>query len=76
MKRWNQKGSVHAKRRMSELRDRKLQLEKSDLIYAWSQVTGRDGREWWTAAQAAGLKPGCGAKACIEFLRTAIPRPA
>jgi hypothetical protein len=72
-KRWNQKGSVHAKRRMGELRQRKLELLKTDLIREWECVTGSaDRRGWWDAAQAAGLRPGCGTEASIQFLRGAI----
>jgi hypothetical protein len=54
-KRWNQKGSVHAKRRMSELRDRQLHYRKSAAITQWGMATGRDPKEWWDAAQAAGI---------------------
>ena len=55
MKRWNQKGTVHAKRRMSELRDRQLQIRKQIAITRWSQRTGKDAKTWWDEAQAAGI---------------------
>jgi hypothetical protein len=55
MKRWNQRGSVHAKRRMSELRDRQLDIRKSIAIDAWATATGKDANAWWTEAQAAGI---------------------
>ena len=54
-KRWNVKGSVHAKRRMSELRDRQLQLRKSAAITQWALRTGKDAKTWWDEAQAAGI---------------------
>jgi len=55
MKRWNQKGTVHAKRRMSELRDRQLQLRKSAAITNWGIRTGKDPKTWWDEAQRAGI---------------------
>ena len=54
-KRWNQAGTVHAKRRMSELRDCKLRHRKSAAITAWAQRTGKDSKTWWIEAQAAGI---------------------
>lgn len=72
MKRWNQKGSVHAKRRMAELRDRKRQITKSILILEWARATGRDPKEWWVCAQLSGVKAGCGVEASIAFLRSGI----
>ena len=68
MRRWNVKGSSAAKERMARLRDDKLQKQKSLLIWQWNQRFGKSGTDWWKAAQAAGLHPGCGAKACIDFL--------
>jgi len=76
-KRWNQKGSVAAKERMGQLRLRKLRLDMSALIDEWARITGRPAREWWIAAQAAGLTAGQGVehtKACIEFLRGEIAK--
>ena len=55
VKRWNQKGTVHAKVRMSELRDRKLQYRKSAAITQWAIRTGKDAKTWWDEAQAAGI---------------------
>ena len=55
MKRWNQKGSVHAKRRMSELREDQLNHRKSLAIDAWARATGKDAKTWWDEAQAAGI---------------------
>lgn len=71
-KRWNQAGSVHAKLRMDELRGRKAQIRKAELIDDWSAATGRPRKEWWDAARDAGLVAGCGAKACIDFLMGSI----
>lgn len=67
MKRWNQKGTVHAKRRMSELRDRKRQLLKFELIAKWQCLTGQ--RDWWTAS---GLQMGCGTEASITWLQSTL----
>lgn len=69
---WNSKGSPAAKRRMAELRDRAQFLVKADLIDEWARITGRQRREWWDAARAAGLRAGCGNTACVRFLRDAI----
>lgn len=55
MKRWNRKGSVHAKRRMEELRGVALDARKSEAIAQWAQATGNDPKTWWQAAQAAGI---------------------
>jgi hypothetical protein len=71
MKRWNEKGSVHAKQRMSELRDRKMRLDKSDAIVEWSVRTGRNANEWWKAAQESGLTNNSNVKDRIAFLRGA-----
>ena len=38
-------------------------------IYDWSKKTGRDEREWWDAARADSLKPGCGHKAVMAWFR-------
>jgi hypothetical protein len=70
MKRWNQKGTVHAKRRMSELRDRKRQLLKFELIAKWQCRTGQ--RDWWTAS---GLQMGCGTEASIAWLEAEADKP-
>lgn len=72
MKRWNQAGTVHAKVRMQELRDRKRNLLKFSLISEMERVTRCERGGWWKAAQAAGLRPGCGVEASIAFLRSAI----
>ena len=69
MKRWNQKGSVYAHRRMAELRYRKGEILKSEAITEWSNRTGRDGREWWTAAQNAGLTSQSTLAEKIAFLK-------
>lgn len=69
MKRWNQKGSVHAHRRMEELRARKRQLLKFELIAKWQCLTGQ--RDWWTAS---GLPMGCGIERSIEWLQTELDR--
>ena len=68
-KRWNQKGSVHAHRRMAELRDRKLQVEKGIAIDDWAARTGRAAGEWWQAAQEAGLTRESSIQDRIAFLR-------
>lgn len=67
MKRWNQKGTVHAHRRMAELRARKRQLHKQSLIAKWQCLTGE--RDWWTAS---GLQMGCGTEASIAWLEAAL----
>lgn len=67
MKRWNQKGTVHAKRRMAELRDRKRDVFKQSLIAKWQLLTGR--RDWWTES---GLPYGCGREASIAWLTAEI----
>lgn len=69
MKRWNQKGTVHAQRRMGELRARKRQLLKFELIAKWQCLTGQ--RDWWTAS---GLQYGCGIEKSIEWLRAELDR--
>lgn len=74
MKRWNQPGTVHAKRRMAELRHAKKRHLVSDLITVWQIATGRPRAEWWAAAQAAGLKSGCGHDATIAFLKADIAK--
>lgn len=84
MKRWNQKGSRHAKVRMAELRERKLRLKLSGAIRDWAERTGNDERNWWTLAQAFGLEhrihSGLNAidhtKACIAFLERALKTEA
>lgn len=76
MKRWNQKGSVHAKRRMAELREKNEQIEKSIAITEWANATGRPAREWWDAAQAAGLTRETTQRERINWLRTEAKRVA
>ena len=71
-KRWNVKGSASAKQRMKELRERKDEITKSLLIDEWVRATGRNGREWWADAQAAGLTCASSTRARIDFLRAAI----
>jgi hypothetical protein len=72
MKRWNKPGSRAAHERMAQLRQRKLKYQQAALASDWSLATGREPREWWTEARAAGLAPGCGTQACIDFLIQAI----
>lgn len=67
MKRWNQKGTVHAKTRMAELRARKRQLLKFELAAKWECRTGR--RDWF---KASGLPMGCGTEASIAWLQSAL----
>jgi hypothetical protein len=58
-----------AKRRMAQLRRRKLYLEKHEAILEWSARTGRASSEWWKAAQAAGLTHDSTVQERIAFLR-------
>lgn len=77
MKRWNRKGSSAAIIRMSELRARKLDHQKAELMYRWAAATGRkreQAGEWWTLAQTDGLRPGCPLQARIDWLKSAIAK--
>lgn len=63
---------------MAELRRRKTFVRKQHLIDEWYRVksvdrsTDRYPHAWWIAAQAAGLKAGCGDEAVIAFLQAEI----
>jgi len=74
-KRWNQKGTFHAKQRMEELRLRKTQLrerdEKNALAIEWAKATGNDFTKYWEFAKAAGVQYGCGHAAICGWLRSA-----
>ena len=55
MNRWNTKGTVHAKRRMQELRDRKARLATTEAAKAWAARHGVPfDTNWLKAAKAAG----------------------
>lgn len=73
MKRWNQNGTSHAKRRMGELRSTKLQHEKSELIARWyERHPNADRFAWWRAAQADGLTHNDGTLTADEHTKRVI----
>ena len=57
MKRWNQKGSVHAKRRMAELRARKDRLQTRELCVEFQRAYGiRTSDEMYAVLKTLGFK--------------------
>ncbi len=75
MKRWNRKGSSHAKERMAELRVRKMQNQRAELAAVYRE---RFGAEWFTAAKASltptrePMDPAARAQEHIDWLRSAL----
>ena len=75
MKRWNRKGSTHAKERMGELRVLKLQKQRSALADQYRQ---RFGGEWFPMAKASltpasqPMDPAARTQEHIDWLRTAL----
>lgn len=60
-KRWNIVGSVHAKQRMQELRDRKASLAATEAAKEWTAAVGVPfDSGWLKAAVAAGYPHGTG----------------
>ena len=78
MRRWNNKGSIHAKQRMAELRLTKLNRCRSELIDQWAAATGRTARDWYAAARehltpaSTPMDPAERTSECIAWLKSAI----
>lgn len=72
MKRWNQKGSIHARRRMAELRARKERLATMTLSRQYREHFGLAGEAFVSALKAGNFPWGQPESAKQKWFRAAI----